>query len=71
MSGGRIGGIYFQHRQDAGISVEPNFGIQFIDPPAMDAGVTVFQFSGKLKGVVDFIIALAFWVFANKSAEMI
>ena len=63
--------INFEHRFDPGISVEPYFIIQFIYPPTMDAWITIFQFSGKLKGIVDFIIAFAIWIFANKTADMI
>ena len=63
--------INFKHHFDSGISVEPYFIFQFIYPPTVDAWVAIFQFSGKLKGIVDFIIAFAIWIFANKTADMI
>lgn len=64
-------GIYFQHRQDPGASVELQIISQFIDPTAAATGIAVVEFSGKLKGVVDFIFTFAVRVFADKPADMV
>lgn len=37
----------------------------------MLARIPVFQFSGKLKRIVNLAFSLAFWILANKSADMI
>jgi hypothetical protein len=68
---GRLGGFYIQHGHDSGTSVELHVTLPFIGPSAMHTWIAVFQFSGKLKGVVNLIVFCAFWIFTNKTAVMI
>jgi hypothetical protein len=66
-----LGRFYVQHGHDSRTSVEFYVTLPFIDPSAVQARIAVFQFSGKLKGIVNLIIFFARRIFTNKAAVMI